>query len=318
MTQSGIICLGEALIDFIPTDLTNSRYYKSPGGAPANVAVGLARLGIKASFIGKVGDDSLGRFLNETIENYGVDTKQLTFTKKAKTGITFVTNDRLGERSFEFFIDPSADRYLEWSDIHQSHFTSHRIFHFGSISMITNPAKETTKLTVKLAKKNNMLISYDPNLRLRLWDSPTIAHKTITSMFNDVDILKLSEEELEFVTGETSIIKGIKKLRTYEIPLVVITLGQKGCYISIKNEFKHIPAIQIKAVDTTGAGDGFVAGLLYSIHNTNKRLNEIEFQDIIKMMQFAVITGGLTTSKKGAMTSLPTLNDIKNHLVRDK
>lgn len=286
-------------------------YTKSPGGAPANVAVGLARLGVKSSFVGKVGDDSLGRFLIDAITNYGVDTRQLTFTKKAKTGFTLVTNDQSGERNFEFFIDPSADRFLEYNDIDQEHFLTHRIFHFGSISLITNPAKETTKRSINLAKKNKMIISYDPNLRLSLWESPSVARETIISMFNHVDILKLSKEELEFVTGETSMINGIKKLSSYEIPLVVITLGSKGCYISFKNDIKHIPAIKINAVDTTGAGDGFVSGLLYSVHNDEKRLNDFTFQEIVKMAQIAVITGGLAASKKGAMTALPTIDDIK-------
>ena len=151
--KQGIISLGEALIDFIPTDVSNTTYYKSPGGAPANVAVGIAQLGGKSAFLGKVGDDVLGHFLKNTLQQYGVDTNQLLFTTEAKTGLTFVTNTADGEREFDFYIQPSADSLLEIEDINQAAFTTHSILHVGSISLISNPARDATYHAVRLAKE---------------------------------------------------------------------------------------------------------------------------------------------------------------------
>lgn len=312
--KQGIISLGEALIDFIPTDDTNTTYLKSPGGAPANVAVGLARLGARSSFSGKIGDDSLGRFLEETLVHYGVETKQLKFTAEVKTGITHVTNAPDGERSFEFFINPSADRFLEIQDIDEDDFKSHKIFHFGSISMIDNPIKATTRHAVKLPKENNMIVSYDPNLRLALWESSEKARDTIISMLKWTDVLKVSDEELEFITGKKTIDEGVNALAKYEIPFMIVTLGANGCYVYIAEGYSHVQAMKVEAVDTTGAGDAFVSGILYSINNYEGDIHNISLHEAIKMAEFASVSGALAASTKGAMTALPALAEVEQYL----
>src|SRR5699024_800331 len=312
--KQGIISLGEALIDFIPTDETNKTYHKSPGGAPANVAVGMARLGVKSTFLGKVGDDVLGKFLEETLESYGVESSNIQLSPDVRTGVVFVTNAADGERNFEFYIDPSADRFLEAGEINEADLVSHKILHFGSISMIGNPAKEATETAVKLAKENDMLVSYDPNLRLSLWESEQHARETIISMFSKTDILKLSEEELEFVTGEKTIYRGVDELQKYDIPLIIVTLGADGCYIFTSEGHQQVPAMKVKAVDTTGAGDAFVSGMLYSIHEFAGDIRELSLTEAARMATFAAVSGGLAASTKGAMTALPTLREVEEYL----
>ncbi|MGM8211556.1 carbohydrate kinase family protein [Virgibacillus sp. W0430] len=311
MDKQGVICLGEALVDMIPTNTENTLYRKSAGGAPANVAVGVAKLGERSTFIGKVGDDSLGRFLQHTLKHYGVVVEHMQFTSKARTGIAIVTNAGDGERSFEFFVKPSADQFLQAKEIHKKILVSHRILHVGSISMITPAAKKATEYAVKHAKENKMLLSYDPNLRLDLWKNANSARETITSMLSKVDVVKLSKEELQFITGVYSIEKGLERLEKYELPLLFITLGAEGCYVCTKEGYAHVPSARVKAVDTTGAGDGFMAGIIYSIIKGHKSVNNVSIEDAIKMARLAVVAGALTASKKGTMAALPTISDIE-------
>lgn len=312
--QKGIISLGEALIDFIPTDKTNTTYHKSPGGAPANVAVGLARLGVHSTFLGKVGNDVLGKFLEETLRDYGVNTEQMKFTSDVRTGITFVSNDADGERSFEFFINPSADRFLEASEIDEDILKEHKILHFGSISMIDEPAKQATYHAVQIAKEHNMLISYDPNLRLGLWETEEKARETIISMLKETDVLKVSDEELAFVTGEADIAAGVKALESYDIPFIIVTLGADGCYVYTKEGSQHVPAMKVKAVDTTGAGDAFVSGILYSLEQSTTDIQQLTVEEATKMARFAAVSGALAAATKGAMTALPTLEEVNEYL----
>ena len=312
--KKGVISLGEALIDFIPLDKDNSTYQKSPGGAPANVAVGIARLGAKSTFLGKVGQDVLGEFLKDTLQNYGVRTNQMLLTSEVKTGVVFVTNAEDGERSFDFYIDPSADRFLEVNDIDEKDFAAHKILHFGSISMISNPSKEATQYAVRLAKDNGMVVSYDPNLRLGLWDTKENAKETIKSMLDQADFLKISEEELEFITGQKELTAGIQKMKEYKIPLMIVTMGAAGCYVYTSRDDQHVAARKVQAVDTTGAGDAFVSGILYGLNEYEGDIQSITIEEAVEMAEFASVSGALAASTKGAMTALPTLEEVSTHL----
>jgi fructokinase len=312
--KKGIISLGEALIDFIPLDQENNNYQKSPGGAPANVAVGIARLGAKSAFIGKVGNDVLGKFLKETLAKYKVNTDHMFLTDDVRTGVVFVTNTADGERSFDFYINPSADRFLHADEISESVFNDNKILHFGSISMISSPAKEATQHAVQLAKQKGMLVSYDPNLRLGLWESENEARETIVSMLDKTDFLKISEEELEFITGEHSIEKGADKLKEYNIPLIVVTLGAEGSYVFTAEGKAHVDAMAVKAVDTTGAGDAFVSGMLYSLNEFEGSIQSLTIENAAEMAEFASVSGALAASTKGAMTALPGLEEVNEHL----
>ncbi|MGP1909472.1 aminoimidazole riboside kinase [Metabacillus sp. JX24] len=312
--KKGMISLGEALIDFIPVDSDNLVYQKSPGGAPANVAVGLARLGAPSSFLGKVGDDVLGTFLKDTLRSYGVNTDHMLLTKEAKTGAVFITLAGDGERSFDFYIDPSADRFLHEENLDVSLFEENKILHYGSISMISEPSKSATVKAVELARQNGMIVSYDPNLRLGLWENEETAKETILSMFDKADLIKISEEELEFLTGESDIEKGVGKLSVYNIPLLFITMGSEGSYAFTKNGAVKIDAMRVNAVDTTGAGDAFVSGILYQLHELETHPGELAADELKRIGRFASVSGGLAASVKGAMTALPTLGEVENIL----
>lgn len=310
--MKGVLCLGEALIDFIPLDSDNTTYQKAPGGAPANVSVGVSQLGGKAAFIGKVGNDVLGHFLKDTLEAYGVHTQYMKLTDEARTGITFVTLEPSGERDFSFYINPSADRFLNKDEIDWSIFEEYKIFHFGSISLIHEPSRTAALHAVKRAREMDMLISYDPNLRLGLWDSEERAKAEIMVALPYADIVKISEEELTFLTGCSDMEEGISRLP--ENKLTIVTLGGDGCIFRYKDEIGKIPALPYKAVDTTGAGDAFVSGLLYCIKESPKALEEHSHDEMASMIRFANVSGGLAVTRKGAMTGLPCLEEVQEIL----
>jgi len=314
--KNGVISLGEALIDFIPTDETNLIYQKSPGGAPANVSVGVARLGLPSMFLGKVGHDVLGRFLKETLEGFGVDTSSMLLGEEARTGVVFVTLGEGGERSFDFYINPSADTFLSMDDLNESDFATARMLHFGSISLIHEPSKSATLKAVELAKKNGMFISYDPNLRLGLWESEEQARESIIELLPEADILKISEEELEFLTGEIDIDKGIDQLASYNIPFIAITLGAEGSILVTQAGKVEVTAMKVEAVDTTGAGDAFVSGMLYYLHEREKGLENWTIEEMKELGRLASVSGALAASTKGAMTALPTIDEVKTILNR--
>ncbi|MGG0658214.1 aminoimidazole riboside kinase [Rummeliibacillus pycnus] len=310
--MNGVLCLGEALIDFIPLDNDNLTYQKAPGGAPANVSAGVAKLGGKSTFLGKVGDDVLGYFLQETLANYGVNTYSMIFTKEVRTGITFVSLEPSGERHFSFYINPSADQFLKKEELNASLFKQHKIFHFGSISQINEPSKSATFEAIQVAKESKMIISYDPNVRTSLWESDEQAKETILSTISYVDILKISDEELFFLTGCSDLQEGILSLP--KLPLILITLGSEGCMYCFKDHIGTIHSLKCQPVDTTGAGDAFVSGMLYSLNESAETLTDLSEIEITEMIRFANISGGLSTTKKGAMTGLPTLKEIEELL----
>ncbi|MEH7234591.1 aminoimidazole riboside kinase [Bacillus sp. JJ1562] len=312
--KQGVICLGEALIDFIPLDEDNMQFLKSPGGAPANVAVGAARLGAKSSFVGKVGDDVLGNFLKQTLTNFNVQTDTMYLSKEFRTAIVFVTLGEDGEREFSFYIEKSADRFLTPEEISASLFDEHNVFHFGSISLIDDPAESATKKALQLAKENGLVVSYDPNLRQMLWKDLDTAKQKITSMLSEADVVKLSEVELEFITGETDIERGVEKLAEYNIPLLFITLGKDGVHAFYKGESIFVEARKVKSVDTTGAGDAFVSGLLYQFSERDKKITEYTLDEIKEIAAFASVSGALAVSKKGAMSALPTIGQVQAFL----
>lgn len=312
--KNGVICLGEALIDFIPTDKTNQIYHKSPGGAPANVAVGLARLGTESAFLGKVGDDSLGRFLKETLLSFGADCSHMILTNEAPTGLAMVEQQENGERTFEFHVNPSADTLLDTKDIAPDIFEHKEILHIGSISLIHEPVKFATWKAIQLAQENGMLLSYDPNLRLSLWENAEVAKEIILSVMPFADIVKLSEDELEFLAGGASEQHMIEFAKQHEIAILFITKGEQGCIGYCHSGIVHVPAISVKAVDTTGAGDAFVSSMLHKLHQYQGELSSITKEELEEIAVFANTSGGMTASVKGAMSALPTEAEISEYV----
>lgn len=311
--MDGVITLGEALIDFIPVDKKNKLFEKNPGGAPANVAVGLARLGSRTAFIGKVGDDSLGRFLYDTLADEDIILNNMILTKEAKTALTIVTLDEKGDRSFDFFGEESADRLLSKEEIDDELFGDFKIYHFGSISMINEISRQATKYALDLAQKREMYVSYDPNLRESLWSDLDKAKKIMKSVLGQVDILKVSKEELDFLTGFAGIEEGAEQLKNKnEISIVLITDGDNGVYF-YRNKLVHIPAKKVEAVDTTGAGDAFMSAFLNRVDKSDISIDEMTDAQIEKICEFANYCSALVVQKQGAMSKLPTKDEVKEY-----
>ncbi|PSL44531.1 fructokinase [Salsuginibacillus halophilus] len=312
MQKQGVISLGEALIDFIPLDEQDEMFQKCPGGAPANVAVGLARLGLASTFAGKLGDDVLGRYLKDTLKAFGVNTNEIVLTNEAKTAIVFVTLGEDGERSFEFYINPSADQLLNPEDLQESLFTSHRVLHFGSISMIHPEARRATTHAIERAKANGLFISFDPNVRLGLWESEEECRERILQTLNEAHLVKVSEEEVEFLTGEAEISAGVAKLKDYSWDVLVVTKGAAGSEVFTKHEHRTVSAEMVEAVDTTGAGDAFVSALLYKAHEHPGGPTAMTADDWAEAARTASLSGGMAAATKGAMTALPTIQQLED------
>ena len=316
-TKQGIICLGEVLVDMIPLNTKNTEYQKSPGGAPANVSVGLSRLGIESYFIGSVGNDVIGRFLVETLTQFGVHTQGLHQTAEAKTPIVFVELDEKGERSFEFMIDHSADQYLSVECLEEKLFQQASILHIGSISTIHRTSRAATHKAVHIARENGMLVSFDPNLRLSIWPDALGALEQMKALLFTSDIVKLSEEELEFLTDEQDETTAVLKLKDYEIPLLMITRGEEGSSFYTNTHKVTVPAFKVDTIDTTGAGDAFVSGVLAKLHKLQKPLHSLEADDLKNIGTYASVSGALAAASKGAMTALPTEGDVEDFLKKN-
>lgn len=312
--MNGVISLGEALIDFIPVDSKNMVFEKNAGGAPTNVAVGLSRLGSQISFISKIGDDVLGRYLYDVLKKEGVNLNSLILTKEAKTALSIVRLDKDGDRKFDFFGDNSADRLLNKDEIDKDIFENYKIFHFGSISMIDNTSREATLYALSIAEKNNMVVSFDPNLRKSLWNDLENAKRVIKSVLGRVNILKISREELLFLTGFDDLKDSIDQLKNKNmIDIILVTDGANGVYL-YKDELVHIPAEEVKVIDTTGAGDAFVAAFLNRLDQNEIDIDEIDKKTLIKYCKFANYCSAYVINKKGAMVNLPYREDVQSML----
>ncbi len=304
-----VIALGESLIDFSPYGKSEAGlniFEQNPGGAPANVLATVSKMGGSSAFIGKVGDDQFGQFLKHTMESSNIDCSGMILSKEAPTTLAFVHLSNTGDRSFSFYRDRTADLLLNWNEINKDHLKNCRIFHFGSLSLISNPCKGATMKSVKAAKKSGAIISYDPNYRPLLWGDEKTAVKAMLKPLPLVDLLKVSGEELELLAGTTNLEKGADKLLSYGISFVAITLGEKGSYFATKNFNGYVKTINVDAVDTTGSGDAFWGTLLYQMKDMSKdEISNLSFEDLEKTVKLCNVAGSLTATKKGAIPAIP-------------
>ncbi|KAJ7975554.1 Fructokinase [Quillaja saponaria] len=322
MPNSLIISFGEMLIDFVPDTAgvslaESSGFLKAPGGAPANVACAINKLGGKAAFIGKVGDDEFGRMLVDILKQNGVNTDGVCFDEHARTALAFVTLKKNGEREFMFYRNPSADMLLKDSELNMGLIKQAKIFHYGSISLISEPCRSAHLAAMKAAKKAGILLSYDPNVRLPLWPSQDAAREGIKSIWNEADFIKVSDDEVNFLTqGDSDKEEVVMSLWHDRLKLLVVTDGEKGCRYFTKNFRGRVGGFSVTPVDTTGAGDSFVGALLVSIAN-----NFSIFEDEAKLREalaFANACGAICTTKKGAIPALPTPADAQDLLAKSK
>jgi fructokinase len=313
-----LIAMGELLIDFTPAGVLengNRLFEQNPGGAPANVLMAISKLGKKCAFIGMVGKDQFGVFLKDTLRKFGIEVSGLKNSETANTTLAFVHLDSSGERSFSFYRNPGADMMITPNDIDYELLKKTKKFHFGSVSMTNEPARSATLAAAKFARDHGIVVSFDPNFRLPLWRNTEEAKEMIKCGLEYTDILKVSAEELELLTGTKDLAAGSAILYEQGISVVLVTLGADGCYYRYQGGTGKMPGYKVKVVDTTGAGDAFLSGILYWFSELSlseiKQLKQDEFQ---KIVAFANGMGALATTKKGAVTALPGLRQVKQFL----
>lgn len=310
--MSDIIALGEVLIDLTQTGTDEKgipQFAAFPGGAPANVAVAAARLGADTGFIGKVGDDSFGQYLRQTLVGEGVDDGGLFVTEESPTTLAIVSVDSAGERSFAFYRQPGADTRLTAQEAITAIETANpSILHFGSLSLTNDPSREAALKAVSYAKAKGILISYDPNYREALWSSQEEAIRWMQEPFDLVDVLKVSDEELMMLTGTDNLEQGSKLLADHGITLVIVTLGSDGVYYRYGEQCGSLPGIPVTVADTNGAGDTFLGAVLAQIaHITDETIaSQLE-----KILTFANRAAAKTCSRPGAIPAMPTLEEMQ-------
>jgi fructokinase len=311
--MSRVAALGEMLVDLVATasgvSLADApSFAPAAGGAPANVAVGISRLGAPCSFLGKLGDDPWGHFLVRTLQENGVDVQGIRFTREARTALAFVSLMEGGERDFVFYRHPSADMLYTPAEVDEAVIAGATILHHGSISLITEPSRSATLRAIELARKHGCLISYDPNLRLPLWPDAETARTTILEMMPGAHCIKVSEDELTFLTGETDVQRGAERLWHADLRLLSMTRGSGGCSYVTASGSGHVEGFSVQSVDATGAGDGWVAALLTQLVRTPDLWADRPALE--QALRYANAAGALTTTKRGAIPALPTPEQI--------
>lgn len=290
--------LGDAVVDLLPDG--EGKLLQCPGGAPANVAVGIARLGGKSAFIGRVGDDPFGRFMAKTLADERVDVKHMRLDPAHRTSTVVVDLDDHGERSFTFMVRPSADLFLEPADLPT--FSAGEWLHVCSIALSAEPSRSATFQAMDAIRKAGGNVSFDPNIRPDLWPDENALRRCLEQALQSADVVKLSVEELAFLTGDEDVREGLNTLmQRCPARLVLVTQGKEGVIAWHEGAVKHYPATPVQCVDTTGAGDAFVAGLLYGL---------AAGQDLVPAIALAQRCGALATTAKGAMTALPWQHDL--------
>ncbi len=314
-----VITLGEALIDFVPTEsglslAEVSGFSKRFGGAPANLAVGLARLGTDVGFIGKVGDDSFGDFIKAKLVREGVETSHVYRSHRAHTTLAFVSLSKEGERDFIFYRNPGADQLLMPPEIRKSYIAGANLFHFGSLSLTGEDSLEATKRAIDIARGSGVLVSMDPNIRFSLWEDDDHARTRIMDTIDKVDILKLSLEEAYFLSQQTDLHKASRRLAGLGPDLLIITQGEKGSFCRCGQSVYQIGGYSVTVKDTTGAGDGFMAGFLDQIYGELKHFPDLNENTLSESLHFANATAALTTTDYGAISSFPERKRVREFL----
>ncbi|MFQ3645998.1 MAG: PfkB family carbohydrate kinase [Anaerolineae bacterium] len=303
-----VLCFGELLIDFVALESgvtvgEASGFIKAAGGAPANVAVAVARLGMPAAFMGKVGDDPFGHYLVNLLKANHVDTSGCLFDANARTALAFVSLTAEGDRSFMFYRHPSADMLIRPEEINTAVIQRYRAFHFGSISLIGEPSRSATLHAVQTAQAAGLLISYDPNLRLALWPDEDAARAGMLIGLDYAHVVKISAEEVEFLLG-THDVAGLWRP---QMKLIMVTHGPDGATFYTRTSSGHVPGFQVNAVDTTGAGDAFVAATLTKLLEHGDQYEA----HLTEITRYACMVGALTTLAKGGIPALPTRDQVE-------
>jgi len=313
-----VVALGELLIDFACLN-TDAEGYPTmaahPGGAPANFLAALTKFGAKTALLGKVGTDAFGKLLTGTLEKAGIETRGLIATDDVFTTLAFVTFDEHGDREFSFSRKPGADTCINFEDLDLSLIDEAKVFHFGTLSLTDEPARTATQKCVAYARSKGKLITYDPNLRKPLWRDLEVAKEQLIWGLKQADVVKISDEEVEFLFG-----LGVKEgaqhiLDTFGVKLVFVTCGADGCWFQNAKAQGHVPSLSgIKVIDTTGAGDIFGGSAVWKLLQLNKAPEELEEAELRETVHFACTSAGLSTTKSGGISSVPEYDAVLQHL----
>lgn len=318
-----VLCLGEALIDWVcpqrgATLATATSFIRSPGGAPANVAVGLARLGVSTGFVGRLSTDPWGGMLLETLATAGVQTEAVLRDPSAGTRMAYILLDEAGERHLAAFSHGAcADAHLRHGDIRPESFADVSVLYVSSLLQAHSTSAEAVERAVGLAQEEGAIVFYDPNFRPVLWDKPARAREAISSIAEKADVLKLGHDELELLTGERDLVIGARRAQErFLSALLLVTDGPRGCFYVRDADEGHVPSVKVEAIEPTGAGDAFVAGLMAGLlplmHEDDPReaIANMEGKRLQGILHRANALGALVTTRTGAMTALPTAQEL--------
>lgn len=308
-----VIAMGELLIDFTmsgESEQGNGMFEACPGGAPCNVLALLNKMGKKTAFLGKVGKDQFGVLLRGTLDEVGIDTSHLLVDEQVNTTLAFVHTFPDGDREFSFYRNPGADMMLTAEEVDPEFLAQSRLFHFGTLSMTHDGVREATKKALKAAKEKGLMISFDPNLRPPLWSSLDLAKEQMEYGFQFCDILKISDNEIQFVSGKEDYDEGIRYLQEkYHIPLILLTMGKDGSRAYYKGMRVERKGFQCKTIETTGAGDTFCGSALnYLLDHDFDSLTE---EQLAQMLTFANDAAAIVTTRKGAIRAMPDREEVE-------
>ena len=320
--MTDVVCIGELLVEFVSTTnnvpLSESLgFIKAPGGAPANVAVAIQKLGLNARFIGKVGHDPFGRYLEDSLRDTGVDTSCLAVDPQSRTTAVFVAVWDDGHKDLCFYRNPGADMLLNVNDIAEEILTDARCFHFGTVSLIHEPAASAQRKALSIAREHGLMLSFDPNYRATLWPDAATANRTIFSEFRNCHLAKISMEEWEVATGHRELDRGIKAVLDQGVELLVISRGEYGSMATNGSYLIELPAFPVKVVETTGAGDGFMAGMIIKLLPEREKVGSLAKVDesiVRDALNFAGAVGALTCTQRGAIPALPSYAAVSSFL----
>jgi len=317
MKHMDVVALGELLIDFTQngkSEQGNLLFEANPGGAPCNVLAMLSKLGHKTAFIGKVGNDFFGKELKSVLEEVGIDATHLYMDEEVHTTLALVHTFADGDRDFSFYRNPGADMMLKEEEIPESLIKSSKIFHFGTLSMTHEGVRAATKKALEIAKKDNVLISFDPNLRPPLWDSLETAKEQVLYGLGFCDILKISDNEIQWLTEKEDYTEGVNWiLNRYNIPLILVSMGKEGSRAYYKGQMvEAVPFLQENTIETTGAGDTFGGCVLHYI--LEHGLENLTEENLKEMLRFANAAAALITTRKGALRVMPFVEEISGIL----
>ena len=309
-----VVALGELLIDFTMDRADESGYptmTAHPGGAPANFLSALAKFGRKTALLGKVGTDKFGRLLLDTLKHAGVETRGLVAADDVFTTLAFVTLDETGDREFSFARKPGADTRLCFDEIDLDLIDQAKVFHFGTLSLTDEPARSATVQAVAYAKEKGKLITFDPNLRKPLWKDLAAAKEQMLWGLLKADVVKISDEEVEFLFGLSPEDGAKHILEHYGVKLVFVTCGAAGCYYMNSAACGHVPGLNgIRVVDTTGAGDIFGGSVVHKLLEYGKAPQELTVDELADCVRFACVSAGLSTTRAGGISSVPEYEDV--------